>query len=148
MTLDITDNYSPVIDREDSPPSQGGAVLPSHFQKIKENYDEYFEKQRWEDEGGADFTGPDSLSSRYGVIDENPIIKMVDHAFEQLDEEATFEDAVATVSMAMDHAEECRKHVRDLVRYAIDRLASFRSPADPPHPGALELVKRRQKLAL
>ena len=149
MTFDFTDNPSPVTNREDSPsPTVGRAVLPPSFRKIKELYNEDFEKQRWENEGGTDADRVDSPTRQYGVVDDNPIIQMVDEAIEQMDEQADYEAAVKTVSLAMEHADECRNQVKALVRYAIDRLSTLGGPADPPHPGALALVKRRKNLAL
>lgn len=148
MTFDFTENSSPVIDREDSSsPPAGRAVLPLSFSIIKETYNEEFERQRWENEGGADPTGTDSFVSRYGLAEDNPIIQMVDDALDQLEED-DFDEAVKTVTSAMQHAVLCHNQVRELVRYAIDRLSTLGHPADPPHSGALALVKQKQNLAL
>lgn len=148
MTFDYTDNSSPLVDREYSLPlSSGHAVLRSPSNKQKENYNDDIETQVWENEGGADACGTDRIHSHYSLTENNPIFQMVDDAFDQLEDEC-FEDAVQTITAIMEHSASCHNQVRDLVKHAIERLSTFGHPADPPHPGALALIKRRQKLAL
>lgn len=148
MTFDFTDNSSPDIYREPILPApQNHAALLTLGEKRMEICDEEFEKQRWENEGGADSGRADSIPSDYGVAKDNPIIQMVDDAFDQLDDES-FDTAVQTITHAVEHAVACQAEVKGLVRYAIDRLSTLGHPADPPHPGALRLIKQRHKLAL
>lgn len=148
MTLDFRVQPSPYLDPQGSEDSATNhAELPHSFYKVKEMYDAGNEKNARKDETGIDADWSDSISGRYGSIEENPIITMVDDAFEQLND-AEFDQAVDTINAAMEHALSCRDNVRELIDYAINRLSTLGGPADPPHPGALNLVRKRMDLAL
>lgn len=151
MTFDITDISSPLDDREHSPlpplgDSEGRAVLPPSFKKVKEVYDADFEKQRWENEGGAD---PDRAHRRNHRprVEENPISQMVDDAYAYFEQDE-LDQAARAVDVAIKQHVGCRDKLRELVDYAVARLSTAGGPASPPHPAARPLVIKRRDLAI
>ena len=152
MTFDITDISSPVDDREHSPlPARprpdGRAVLPPSFKKIQETYNESIEKQRWENEGGADPGRADCFDREYSNLDDNPITQMVDDAYAYFDQDE-LDHAARAIDAAIDQYVGCRDVLRDLVKYAVARLSTAGGPASPPHPAARPLVIKRRDLAI
>ncbi len=151
MTLDLTDIPSPVDDREHSPlpirsRPDSRAVLPASFKKVKENYDADIEKQRWENEGGADPAGRDSGDNR-SRLDDNPITQMVDNAYAYFEQDE-FDHAAQAIDVAIHQYVGCREVLRDLIEYAVARLSTHGGPAEPPHPAARPLVMKRRDLAI
>ena len=152
MTLEFTDITSPVDDREHSPlptrsQPESRAVLPPSFRKIQETYDEDTEKQRWENEGGADPSRADYSDREHGSIDENPITQMVDDAYTYFDQDE-LDHAARAIDAAINQYVGCREVLRDLVEYAVARLSTAGGPAEPPHPAARPLVIKRRDLAI
>lgn len=151
MTFDFTDITSPVDDRDHSPSPPrvrpiGHAVRPASTRITKESYDEDIEKQRWENEGGANlnrFVGRDHGPG----IDNNPITQMVGDAYEYFERDE-LDQAARAVDVAIDQHVGCRDVLRDLVDHAVARLSTAGGPAAPPHPAARSLVIKLRDLAI
>lgn len=152
MTLNFTEMTLPSR-RDDQASAFKGHVMirsskPNSTPKPKGRKDEDLEKDRWENEGGANPNQPSRiLNFDRDSLDQARFTHQINLFYELMDDGA-YDKAAKVISHAAEKYCRYREQIRESFDHAVSVLSTLNGPAYPPHPQALPLVIKKRDMAL